>query len=74
MLLGYVAGYTYQGEIVIKRLTAYALVWLRSTIGQPRIVNVQAEWDTVRQQAERQQIHRLFPASVILEPAIREGN
>ena len=68
MLIGYAAGYTYQGEIVIKRLTAYAIVWLRATLGQPRIVNVQAEWDAIRQQAERQQIHSLFPASVIVDP------
>jgi len=73
MILGYAAGYTYQGEIVIKRLTAYAIVWLRSSFGRPRIVNVQAEWDAVRQQAERQQIHGLFAASVVVEPLASKG-
>ena len=43
--LGYVAGYTHNGELVIKRLIAIGYVWLRSTIGRPRIVNIQAEWD-----------------------------
>lgn len=74
MLFGYVAGYPYQGEIIIKRLVAYMLVWGRASLGQPRIINVQAEWDAVRQQAEQQQIHSLFPASVIVEPMTgREG-
>ncbi|MGB1249615.1 MAG: hypothetical protein ACPG8W_03215 [Candidatus Promineifilaceae bacterium] len=73
MLLGYAAGYTYQGEIVIKRLVAYTIVWLRSFFGRPRIINVQAEWDAVRQQAERQQIHGLFAASVIVEPLSKKG-
>ncbi len=46
--LGYVAGYEHNGEILVRRLVAYLLVWLRSLAGRPRLVNVQAEWDSVR--------------------------
>ncbi len=48
MVLGYVAGYEHNGEIVLRRLWAYALVWLRSAIGRPRLVNIQVEWDQAR--------------------------
>ena len=51
--LGYVAGYEHHGEIVLRRLLAYALVWLRSLAGRPRLVNVQAEWDAARVPAAR---------------------
>jgi hypothetical protein len=45
---GYIAGYEHNGEILLRRLVAYLLVWLRSASGRPRLVNVQAEWDAVR--------------------------
>jgi hypothetical protein len=53
ILLGYVAGYEYNGEIVLRRVLAYATVWVRSATGRPRLVNVQAEWDSVRTIGER---------------------
>ena len=46
--LGYVAGYEHHGEIILRRLLAYAFVRLRSLTGRPRLVNVQAEWDGLR--------------------------
>ena len=67
MVVGYVAGYAYQGEIVLKRMVAYAFVWLRNLLGTPQIVNVQAEWDAVRVRAERQQISGAFSATVVVE-------
>lgn len=62
--LGYAAGYSYHGEIVLKRVVAVAIVRLRSVTNRPRIVNVQAEWDAVRAVADRQQITGLLPATV----------
>ena len=56
--LGYAAGYSYHGEIVLKRISAYVVVWLRSFTGRPRIINIQAEWDAVRAQGEQLGIRR----------------
>lgn len=67
MAAGYAAGYGHQGEIVLKRLVAYATVWLRNLAGAPHIVNVQAEWDSVRVRAERQQISGALAATVVVE-------
>jgi hypothetical protein len=67
MAAGYTAGYVYQGELVLKRLVAYATVWLRNLAGTPQIVNVQAEWDSVRVRAERQQVSGTFAATVVVE-------
>ena len=67
MVAGYVAGQSYQGEILLKRLVAYTIVGGRGLVGAPRIVNVQAEWDQARLQAEQQQIRGLFPTTVVLE-------
>jgi hypothetical protein len=64
---GYVAGYTHNGEIILKRGVAYVIVWVRNLVGAPQIVNVQAEWDNVRVQAERQQISGAFAATVVVE-------
>ena len=65
VVAGYAAGYTHNGEIVLKRLVAYLMVWLRNLVGAPQIVNVQAEWDSVRVRAERQQIGGAFAATVV---------
>lgn len=67
MAAGYAAGYVHRGEIVLKRLVAYATVWLRNLAGAPQIVNVQAEWDSVRVRAERQQISGALAATVVVE-------
>lgn len=67
IVAGYVAGYALNGEIVLKRVVAYLTVWVRNLVGSPRIVNVQAEWDSVRVQAERQQISGAFAATVVIE-------
>ena len=53
MAAGYVAGYEHNGEIVLRRVLAYAAVWLRGAAGRPRLVNVQAEWDGARAQGIR---------------------
>lgn len=67
IVAGYVAGYTLNGEIVLKRVAAYIIVWVRNLFGAPQIVNVQAEWDNVRVHAERQQISGAFSATVVVE-------
>jgi multisubunit Na+/H+ antiporter MnhE subunit len=67
VVIGYVAGYAYNGEIILKRVAAYLAVWLRNLAGAPQIVNVQAEWDSVRALAERQQIGGSFAATVVVE-------
>ncbi len=67
IIAGYVAGHTHNGELLIKRLVAYIVVWLRNLVGAPRIINVQAEWDGVRARAERQQIGGALTATVIVE-------
>ncbi len=67
MAFGYAAGYPHQGEIVLKRIIAYAFVWVRHLLGKPQIVNVQAEWDSVRVRAERQQISGAFSATIVVE-------
>lgn len=46
--LGYVAGHEHNGEIVLRRIIAYGLVWLRQAAGRPRVINVQASWDNAR--------------------------
>ena len=53
MALGYVAGYEYNGEILLRRVLAYAVVWTRSAAGRPRLVNVQAQWEHARANGER---------------------
>ena len=67
IVAGYIAGYSYHGEIVLKRVVAYVTVWFRNVAAAPRIVNVQAEWDGVRVQAERQQLGGVFPVTVVVE-------
>ena len=56
--LGYVAGHEHNGEIVLRRIVAYAMVWLRRTSGRPRLVNVQEAWDGVRAGGERGQFYQ----------------
>ncbi len=67
MVVGYAAGYVHQGEILLKRLIAYTAVWIRHLFDAPRIVNVQAEWDSIRVRAEKQQINGAFAATVVIE-------
>jgi hypothetical protein len=67
IVAGYTAGYTYNGEIVLKRVVAYLAVWVRTLVGTPQIVNVQDEWDMVRIQIERQQISSVFPVAIVME-------
>lgn len=64
---GYVAGYNHNGEIVLRRIVAYLTVWVRQLIGMPQIINIQADWDTVRLRAEQQQMRGAFTATVIVE-------
>jgi hypothetical protein len=61
---GYAAGYNYNGEFVWKRLLARLIVWFRTQTDSPQIVNLQAEWDRIRIQAERQQLNGAFPATI----------
>ena len=67
IIAGYAAGYTHNGEIVLKRSLAYLSVWLRHLLGAPQIVNIQAEWDGVRSRAERQQMCSAFTGTVVIE-------
>lgn len=67
IVAGYAAGYTYNGEIVLKRCAAYLTVWGRNLAGAPQIVNVQAEWDSVRVRAERQQNGGMLAATIVVE-------
>lgn len=67
IIAGYAAGYAYNGEIAIKRIVAYLTVWLRTLLGMPQIVNVQAEWESVRVRAEQQQISGAFTATVMVD-------
>jgi hypothetical protein len=67
MAAGYIAGYSYHGEIVLKRMVAYLTVWGRTATGSPRIVNIQAEWDTARLQAERRRVGTAFPTTIMIE-------
>lgn len=45
IVAGYAAGYTYHGDILLRRLWAALTVHVRLLLGAPRLVNVQAEWD-----------------------------
>jgi len=69
IVAGYIAGYTYNGEVLIKRIIAYLAVWFRSQAGSPQIVNIQAEWDKARLAAEERQIGMgpVMPALVVVE-------
>ncbi|MCL4266128.1 MAG: hypothetical protein KJ069_23160 [Anaerolineae bacterium] len=67
IVAGYMAGYVHNGEIILKRVMANLIVWGRNLAGAPQIVNVQAEWDSVRVRAERQQISGAFAATVVVE-------
>jgi hypothetical protein len=64
MAAGYVAGYVHRGEILFKRLAAYAIVWGRNLARAPRLVNVQAEWEGVRLGAARQQLGGGFVTAI----------
>lgn len=67
IVVGYVLGYVHNGEIVLRRLLAYLLVWSRHALNRPQIVNIQAEWDAVRLRAEQQQIKGSFAGPVVME-------
>lgn len=61
VVVAYGAGHLHNGEILLKRLVASLTVRGRTVLGMPRIVNVQAEWDSARLLAERQQVGGLLP-------------
>jgi hypothetical protein len=67
MAAGYAAGYVHRGEILLKRLAAYATVWMRNLVRAPRLVNVYAEWEHVRVRAEQQRIGEAFTPAVVIE-------
>jgi hypothetical protein len=52
---GYIAGHTYNGEVLAKRIIAYFVVRGRTLTGSPQIVNLQAEWEDARLAAEKRQ-------------------
>ena len=63
IVVGYAAGYVHQGEILIKRLLASFIVWARSLVGRPRVINIQSMWETARLEAEQggfRQHHETF--------------
>ena len=65
--LGYVAGYSYNGEFVHKRVRAYVVVWVRLAIGRPRIINVQQEWEQTKAQATNRKRPTLRAAVTLVE-------
>ncbi|MCB8975800.1 MAG: hypothetical protein H6657_00025 [Ardenticatenaceae bacterium] len=65
--IGYIAGYSHNGEVLIKRFLAYATVWLRQIAGMPRVVNIHSEWELVRRKEERQQVRGALAAKVVME-------
>ena len=44
----YVAAYDLRGEMVCLRLLAYGQVKARQVLGQPRVVNVESQWEALR--------------------------
>ncbi|MBP8002589.1 MAG: hypothetical protein KA314_19300 [Chloroflexi bacterium] len=44
-VIGYLAGYTHNGEILVRRVLAYLSTRLRELTGRPRIVNLQNSWE-----------------------------
>jgi hypothetical protein len=48
LILGWFAGYYYNGELVIKRIWAYSRVRLRQILERQQIVDIQSEWDAVQ--------------------------
>jgi hypothetical protein len=65
--LGYGLAYNHNGEFVFKRLIAYAGVWLRLAAGKPRIINMQAQWDKARLEAQAQMSTTTIRAAVTIE-------
>lgn len=55
LVLGYVAGYRHNGELVIKRVRAYVAIFLRGQLGRPRRLNLQHQWDSHEVKALRQE-------------------
>lgn len=55
MILGYVAGYRHNGELVIKRVCAYVSIFLRQQTGRPRRINLQSQWDSHEVRSWRQE-------------------
>lgn len=43
-VIGYLAGYTHNGEIIARRVWAYLFTRLRELTNRPRIVNLQTRW------------------------------
>jgi hypothetical protein len=62
---GYVAGYNHNGEFVWKRVRARLIVLFRTQTDSPQIINLQAEWDRVRTEAQRQQRNGMYPTTII---------
>ncbi|MCP4424615.1 MAG: hypothetical protein GY803_09000 [Chloroflexi bacterium] len=48
LIMGWAAGYYYNGELVIKRAWAYLRVSLRQLLERQQIVDIQAEWDAAQ--------------------------
>jgi hypothetical protein len=67
LVIGYAAGYPHKGEIVLKRIAAYAAVWIRDLVRAPRIVNIHAEWEHVRVRAEQQPFDGGFAITAVID-------
>jgi hypothetical protein len=67
IIAGYIAGYTYNGEVLARRIIAYLAVRGRTLAGSPQIVNIQAEWEDARLVVEKRQIRTAVPAMVVVE-------
>jgi hypothetical protein len=66
IIAGYIGGYRYHGEVLVRRIRAYLVVRGRSLAGSPQIINIQAEWDQTRLAAEKRQIGSALPAMVVV--------
>lgn len=55
IVLGYLAGYRHNGELIIKRVYAYLFTFLRQQTGRPRRLNLQSQWDSHEVRTWRQE-------------------
>lgn len=55
LVLGVVAGYRHNGELVFKRILAFLAIFIRQHTAHPRRLNLQLEWDSYEVKTMRAQ-------------------
>lgn len=65
--LGYMAGYSHNGEFIHKRVRAYSVVWLRLALGRPRIINLQQTWEQAKTQTNNHKQSNLRASVTLVE-------